>query len=345
MQPIGVTLVQFASLAAKGPTYSAIREFIEARHPEWLRALVPRLIDAPSLYWPQKVLAVAAIEAAICNQLASERGFRLDHAFTAVEGQMGHLLEYDVPTFYVSKEFLVAASRTELPMDLPLEAIPFPFPALVFMLPRNTVRHETSGDCPFISVSRPNKGQTFTLPLRGAKFEVTAPENAVMATTYLPEENCCYQKTISVVDGETIKEAFERASKAPYDIPETNLRGEADSSIEVHADFIDRLWLLGLTLVLIMASGERMVEYGALLKVVKAKRTSEEPKEFWSPNYVGRVYTPITSAGESEGAESHLVPHWRKGHIKSQPYGPRHSLRKLVWLQPYRAGRGESARD
>jgi hypothetical protein len=39
---------------------------------------------------------------------------------------MGHLIEYDVPTFYVSKELLAAASRTELPMDKRLDAIPIP---------------------------------------------------------------------------------------------------------------------------------------------------------------------------------------------------------------------------
>ena len=159
MQPVGLTLREFSEIAAKGPKYSEIRDFLEARHPEWLRALVPRIIDAPSEYWLQKVLAVAAIEAALCTQLASERGLPADPAFTAVEGQMGHLIEYDVPTFYVSKELLAAASRTELPMDMRLDAIPFPFPAVVFMFPRNTVRHVGAGDCPFITVSQQDKGQ------------------------------------------------------------------------------------------------------------------------------------------------------------------------------------------
>jgi hypothetical protein len=39
------------------------------------------------------------------------------------------------------------------------EAIPFPFDALVFMLPKGTVLHPIDGDCPFLVVSRTTKGQ------------------------------------------------------------------------------------------------------------------------------------------------------------------------------------------
>jgi hypothetical protein len=47
------------------------------------------------------------------------------------------------------------------------EAIPFPFDALVFMLPRGRVRHPTEGDCPFLVLSRTSKGQTLSLPIQG----------------------------------------------------------------------------------------------------------------------------------------------------------------------------------
>ena len=50
-----------------------------------------------------------------------------------------------MPTYYVSWELLAAALRTELPDDMAFEAIPFPFDALVFMLPKGTVRHRPNG--------------------------------------------------------------------------------------------------------------------------------------------------------------------------------------------------------
>ena len=92
-----------------------------------------------------------------------------------------------------------------------------------------------------IRVSRQEKGQVFRLPIEGTKFEVTSQERAVSVTTYLPEENCCYERTIAVVDGETIKESFERASKTPFEVSDAHLRGDGDGSIEIDADFVDRL--------------------------------------------------------------------------------------------------------
>jgi hypothetical protein len=55
------------------------------------------------------------------------------------------LLHYGVPTYYVSQALLAAAVRTELPDDMVFEAVPFAFDALVFMLPKGTVRHPTDG--------------------------------------------------------------------------------------------------------------------------------------------------------------------------------------------------------
>ena len=245
---------------------------------------------------------------------------------------MGHLLEYEIPTFYVSKELLAAAARTDLPAELLLDAVPFPFPALVFMLPKGTIRHPIEGDCSYIVVSRTEKGQVTSLPLKDIRVSCAAPENAVTTSTYLPAENRAYYKSISVVPGETLKAAFERASKIPLELPD-------EDSPEVEADFIERLWRLGLTLVLIMASGEKLVETGRRLKIVKPKNRSSSSTEYWSPNYLGRVYRSQSQDGE---AESHLRPHWRKGHLKSQPYGPKQSLRKFIWLQPYHTGQSGS---
>jgi hypothetical protein len=54
------------------------------------------------------------------------------------------------------------------------EAIPFPFDALVFMLPKGSVRHATEGDCPFLVLSRTSKGQIASLPIPELDFSVTA---------------------------------------------------------------------------------------------------------------------------------------------------------------------------
>jgi hypothetical protein len=67
------------------------------------------------------------------------------------------------------------------------------------------------------------------------------------------------------------------------------------------------------------------------------------PTEFWSPNFLGRLYR---SAFSSEVETSGLTqrPHWQRGHIKSQPHGPREELRKIIWIQPSKAGTGLTAK-
>jgi hypothetical protein len=75
-----------------------------------------------------------------------------------------------VPTYYVSKGLLAAALRTELPDHTVFKAIPFPYDALVFMLPKGTVCHPSEGDCPFLALSRTTKGQALSLPIRELDF-------------------------------------------------------------------------------------------------------------------------------------------------------------------------------
>jgi hypothetical protein len=134
------------------------------------------------------VLAVSSVNAATQNYASIyEHQTRPNPALSAVHGQAALLLRYDVPTYYVSRELLAAALRTELPDDMVFEAIPFPFDALVFMLPKRTIRHPAEGDCPFLVLSRTSKGQTLSLPIQGLDFGVIADQDAVLVTTYMPE--------------------------------------------------------------------------------------------------------------------------------------------------------------
>ena len=107
--------------------YTEVRAYLEKEHPDWLRALTPRHINAPADYWPQKVLAISSVNAAMQNYVSvHEHQTRPNPALAAVHGQAALLLRYDVPTYYVSRELLVAALRTELPDEMVFEAISVP---------------------------------------------------------------------------------------------------------------------------------------------------------------------------------------------------------------------------
>jgi hypothetical protein len=62
------------------------------------------------------------------------------------------------------------------------------------------------------------------------------------------------------------------------------------------------------------------------------------------------AYFPTTAflyrsaiSGESETGALTQRPHWRRGYIKSQPHGPRQSLRKIIWVS-LRTGPGAAER-
>ena len=324
--------------------YAEVRAYLEKKHPDWLQALAPRHINAPADYWPQKVLAVSSVNAAMQNYISiHEHQTRPNPALAAVHGQAALLLRYEVPTYYVSRELLAAALRTELPDDMTFEAIPFPFDALVFMLPNGTVRHPTEGDCPFLVLSRTSKGQTLSLPIQGLDFSVSADQDAVLVTTYMPEAplSTVYYKSVPVIPGATIRQAFQQASSVPFSLIVNDELADNEEGVDLSAEhFVDKLWLLSVTLLLIMVSGENLIERGRLEKKRKPKSGDGKPMEFWSPNFLGRLYqSAVAGEGESRSASTQRL-HWRRGHIKAQPHGPRRELRKIIWIQPYKAGRG-----
>ena len=51
-------------------TYQEVREYLERGHPDWLRGLTPRHINAPPDYWPQQLLAVSSANAAMQNYVS-----------------------------------------------------------------------------------------------------------------------------------------------------------------------------------------------------------------------------------------------------------------------------------
>ena len=269
-----------------------------------------------------------------------EHQTRPNPALAAVHGQAALLLHYDVPTYYVSRELLAAAARTELPNDMVFEAIPFPFDALVFMLPKGSVRHPTDGDCPFLVLSRTTKGQALSLPIRDLDFSVKAEQDAVLVTTYMPEAafNVTYYKSVPLTLGATIKQAFQKASSVPFSLIINDELADNAEGVDLSAeDFVEKLWLLAITLLLIMVSGENLVEHGRLEKRRKPKSGEEKPTEFWSPNFLSRLYKSanLTEAGHRSGPTQRL--HWRRGHTKSQPHGPQ--LIEKDYLDPAVQGR------
>jgi hypothetical protein len=77
--------------------YAEVRAYLEQEHQDWLRALMPRHINAPADYWPQKVLAVSSANAAMQNYVSiCEHQTTPNPALAAVHGRAALFLGHDV---------------------------------------------------------------------------------------------------------------------------------------------------------------------------------------------------------------------------------------------------------
>ena len=75
-----------------------------------------------------------------------------------------------------------------------------------------------------------------------------------------------------LISGEAIREAFRHASSVPYSRIVDDDLAENEEGVDLSAeDFVDKLWLLAITLLLIMVSGESLIEHGRLEKKRKPK--------------------------------------------------------------------------
>jgi hypothetical protein len=297
-------------------TYPEWLHYFEQTCPGRLRAFIPRLVESPRGYWPAKTFAVAAVSAQM--QLQQQPLPCSAPAFALVASTARH---YGVPTYYIAPELAEAALRTDLAPELQLADIHWPFPGIVLMLPCGCLRHPLEGDAPFIGLCRmPDPAIPATIAF--------AP--TITSVTMLPEARCCpmYHTTQNVNDL-----SYARSHDIFSD-------GSFAEATDADREFSLSLWKLGLVLVSIMSARPDLVELGRLLKRVKAKERGEPPRESWTPSIVGRVFAPALAPSGNGLAGHHTAhrPHWVRGHVKSQAHGPGHSLRKIIWLQPYRTG-------
>ena len=63
------------------------------------------------------------------------------------------------------------------------------------------------------------------------------------------------------------------------------------------------------------------------------RKTAKSRVAFWTPNIIRKNYT---LKGENSATHAGVSPrmHWRRGHMRQQPYGEGRSLRREQWIEP-----------
>jgi hypothetical protein len=312
----GYELIQLSS-------YQDTLRHFERTAPELLRLFLPqRFVEPLAGYWPSKTFAIGALCAAHLRQQFGEVGS--GPAFLLTANIARH---YGVPVYYIAPGLVEAALRTDLSPELQLADIHWPFPALLLMLPRGSLRHPVEGDVPFIGLCRVPD------PILPATADY---KPAITSVTLMPEAPAMpFYHSTQVISDLTFAKSQDMYMNGSFQSPD-----EAHCTDDV--DLARKVWNLGLALISIMTARPEYIESGRLLKLAKARRPGEPRREWWSPTYVGRVFSHQARSRPAENSDgaSHGPhrAHWVRGHVKSQAHGPRHSLRKVIWLQPYLTG-------
>jgi hypothetical protein len=102
--------------------------------------------------------------------------------------------------------------------------------------------------------------------------------------------NVTYYKSVPLIPGATINQTFQQSSGVPFSLIVNDETADNEQSVDLFAeDFACKLWLLAVTLLPIMVSGEELIERGGLEKVRKPKSGQGKPAECWSPSFLGRL--------------------------------------------------------
>ncbi len=206
---------------------------------------------------------------------------------------------YDFPWWYVPANFVEVAKNVTPPTYWQVNEVPFP--AFYFLLPKGALTGDEGEDISFIGV---NVGKTLGL------------DKALIITAHDPQGT--FWRNVQRIDENNIV-------KPKYTFNPNNDSGETNSPWVT-----DVLMPFTMTLLGIMSARPELVGTSTRERTIK-----KSGKEVWTPRILGAKYRTHTSRGSTGDEPSyHVRTHWRKGHLRSQHYGPKNSLIRQVFIDP-----------
>lgn len=136
--------------------------------------------------------------------------------------------------------------------------------------------------------------------------------------------------------------SFERETTIPRLTDEQleilGLTEQPDDDESVQADLRDIVRMALSALLFMNAKPECITQEPG---ITYPKKHKKDQRPWVNPRWLGRSYQPKTrsSGGTTEPSGNHVRAHWRRGHWRNQPYGPRDQVKhKIVWIEPIYVG-------
>jgi hypothetical protein len=333
---------------------------IEELYPRLYRVLHPRRIVPPAGYAGSRQCVIGlytGIHAWLDPEL---RGVSHIALFL---NTLAHV-KYGVPIYYVASELSQALVHTEPPQDFRLREIHPPLPAMTFMLHEGFARHYFGYRVPYLSTVWIKDGlypDAFhdlppveipwniyeKLRVVGDKFIVSAPvfsENDEIPVFYF--STYLLDMQISEIGNLYFEESTyfeEKLFEKRYGVPVNKAFHSQLPKVADDADLVKKISAFAVKLMTFLGAVplDQILVKESLARPQKIKKGNRIQEELWSPNLLGWSYRAHREKPKSEVPHgTHASPrmHWRRGHFRNQPYGPKPwtemTPKKLIWIEP-----------
>jgi hypothetical protein len=254
-----------------------------------------------------------------------------------------NLAKYNVPTQWVTRDMVEAIMQTVPPVELDWYNMRLPFPAMTFMVPRGSLVHPLEGDATFVSFSRMHLEDRVNNIARSYPKEWQSADGALtfFAHTdkggHLIHWNMPYHN-FPTVNLAKLDEMVMRYEDHPHS------SGWLYSPTMTHDDtlFGAKVAHFIFGALLLMDRKPELISRGSFLKNVGS---GKDRVQLWSPSILGEHYRIKREGAKLGVGSSHASPrmHWVRGFWREQRHGPKLSLTRDQWIEPYMRGGEEAA--
>ena len=231
----------------------------------------------------------------------------------------------DYPLYWVDRSFLETVLRTDPPDRFTLSELAWPFPAIIFLLPKNTLRHETEGDCSWLMIG--HVGGLHKCPLSGHQIQVE--NNTITAITAPCERANPSTYTFGIPNDSGLEPFQPLPDFGGGKVENFLLEDPSSSSAQMtagDATLCQVALQLGLRLILALTARPDLMQPMVPGKIVNVRGRRSE---FCAPRWIGRGHE-IKVAG---GADVRNKLSWQRGRFDYRSPENR-AQGKLEWIEP-----------
>jgi hypothetical protein len=317
--------------------YRKTSEAIEREFSALWQQCYPRRYEEPgrAQYDSPKAVARGMIDGLLSFHMANQVGqTEQNEALWA-----STMVKYGVPTYYLSHDIAVALTQTTPSEVLDCMGIKLPFDAAAFMLPLDVFTHGEYGPVAFIAYARNFSGTSVNCPhpVPAKKWNlniVTSSFTVFLRTVAGNMLHWTYDQSIRLIDLKNDEELEELQRKYSHSSSIRTPESQEFTPDDIAA--MTKAIKFIFNVILLMTHKPELIEPAQMLK--RVTKGPGKPIEYWSPHVIGRHYK--LRYEHHEGAGTHASPrgHWVSGFWREQHYGPKHSLSKTLWIEPYWRG-------